>query len=70
MNAHHSRLTPTDRALLRSRHGLTVSIESDGVAYCRDARGERVEYPIAHLQGLLRPTLRERFVHWVAGVQA
>jgi len=69
MSAHHSRLTPTQRALLRSRHGLTVCREVEGVAYCMSRTG-RVQYSVEHLQSLLRPTLRERFVHWIAGVQA
>jgi|AntDeeMinimDraft_6_1070357.scaffolds.fasta_scaffold64297_2 hypothetical protein len=48
------RLTITERAALKRLHGLTVCIETGGVAVCRDAAGERKEYAIDHLRHVLR----------------
>ena len=64
-------LTRQERATLKRLHGLTVTREVGGVAYCVNAEGERKEYAVEHLRSVLahRP-LRERVVNWLAGVGA
>lgn len=64
-------LTIAERATLKRLHGLTVTREVEGVAYCCNAKGERCQFAIDHLRSVLahRP-LRERVVNWLAGVSA
>lgn len=61
-------LNYAEMGLLKRRHGITVRIQSEGVAHVTHRDGTQGRYAIEHLRGAVKKPLMERVGDWLAGI--
>ena len=61
-------LNYAEMGLLKRRHGITVRIQSEGVAHVTHRDGSRGRYAIEHLRDAVQKPLIERLRDWIAVV--